>query len=145
MATPKSNVKAEESFDEYWDSSNQKNVEKYYCLGIVFFFFLFYLKPRNGGQSREFCSTAENFGICTQTVKHKHFLARQRTLCGTQDFQEELLRAAELKLQTARPAEMSREWMLSAATELNKCMASSEGKLGVRTVRCAGGSFITRQ
>lgn len=38
MATPKSNVKAEESFDEYWDSSNQKNVEKYYCLGIFFFF-----------------------------------------------------------------------------------------------------------
>lgn len=57
------NVKAEESSDEHWNSSNQKNVEKYYCLGffLFFFFFFFHFKPRDGGGwRRDFCFTAEN-------------------------------------------------------------------------------------
>lgn len=70
--------------------------------------FFFHLKPRNVGQNRDF-STAENFGICIQTRKHKRFLTRERALCGTQDFQEELQQATKLELQTGRPSETSRE------------------------------------
>lgn len=65
-------------------------------------------KPWNVGQNRDF-STAENFGICIQTRKHKRFLTRERALCGTQDFQEELQQATKLDLQTGRPSETSRE------------------------------------
>lgn len=75
-------------------------------LGLGFFFF--HLKPRNVGQNKDF-STADNFGICIQTRKHKRFLTQERALCGTQDFQEELQQATKLDLQTGRPSEMSRE------------------------------------
>lgn len=34
-------------------------------LGLGFLWFFFHLKPRNRGQNRDFCSTAENFGTCT--------------------------------------------------------------------------------
>lgn len=42
------NVKAEESSDEHWNSSNQKNVEKYYCLGFLLFFFFFFFISNQG-------------------------------------------------------------------------------------------------
>lgn len=49
------NVKAEESSDEHWNSSNQKNVEKYYCLGFFLFFFFFFISNQgmegDGGET----------------------------------------------------------------------------------------------
>lgn len=86
------NVKAEESFDEHCNSSNQKNVEKYYCLGF-FLFFLFHFKSRNGGGwRRDFCFTAENLasahklgGTNTSWLERELYVRRtlfRRNYCG---------------------------------------------------------------
>lgn len=92
-------------------------------------------------EGRDFCSTAENFGISTQTKKHKRFLPQNTALHRAQDFQEELLRAAELNLQT----EMSRGGCNRQPLKLSKDTASSEGRLGIRAEKYMGKSLIAVQ